>query len=482
MVLAIGATALPVLFHLAGAPIAIALSVLLGLIIAAFAAPAVPAALIFAYLFQNLFVALISPQLEEVSEFNSARAYNFLLTAVAWVVLSAPYWMRRERFDQRFRQIMNVTTVSLIIIGVYFAVGMASNPSSAIVYLRNIAAPLLLFQIFALVFYQYRVAMAGPLIVIGLAAVGFGYLELFMQDAFFRLINGDAYLNMRLRETYDSGAWVSEMRESGFVLRSYLDMLRIEFLNSPIFADLGLRLYRLVGPNFHSISFAYALAFLSVTLTAGRHWWFALIALPLLLVIGSKGALVLVLLVLAALIASRGFRGYGLLWCFVAVLAVYAAAGIVVGIRLQDYHVIGFIGGLRGFLANPLGHGIGVGGNLSVDASLINWSQFQHLGETDIALESAVGVLLYQMGIGGIVLLGVLVWLALKLWTLHVRSNDRLLAVGALGLLTIIVNGIFQEEALFAPLALGLISALAGLLLGRAYRIRPGPAITASRG
>jgi hypothetical protein len=31
----------------------------------------------------------------------------------------------------------------------------------------------------------------------------------------------------------------------------------------------------------------------------------------------------------------------------------------------------------------------------------------------------------------------------------------------------------FQEEALFAPLALGLVLALAGMLLGRAYRQAP---------
>ena len=194
-------------------------------------------------------------------------------------------------------------------------------------------------------------------------------LELFGHGEFFRLINGDTYLTIRLKESYEGGAWVSEMRETGLVLRSYLDTLRIEFFNSPIFADLGIQLHRLVGPNFHSISFAYALAFFGVVLTAGRHWWFALLALPLLVVIGSKGALILLLLVLATLAVSRMFRGYGLLWCFVAVLAVYAAAGIVVGIRLGDYHVIGFIGGLKGFLSNPIGHGIGAGGNLSVDVS-----------------------------------------------------------------------------------------------------------------
>ena len=36
--------------------------------------------------------------------------------------------------------------------------------------------------------------------------------------------------------------------------------------------------------------------------------------------------------------------------------------------------------------------------------------------------------------------------------------------------ITILVNGIFQEEALFAPLALSLLAGLAGLVLGTAGR------------
>jgi hypothetical protein len=106
--------------------------------------------------------------------------------------------------------------------------------------------------------------------------------------------------------------------------------------------------------------------------------------------------------------------------------------------------------------------------------SSIDWAQSQHLGHTDIAVESAVGVLLYQVGVFGMLILAVLGWIAAKLWKLYRRTGDRLHAAGALGLLTIAVNGIFQEEALFAPLALGMLAALAGLMLGRAYRAVPG--------
>ena len=42
--------------------------------------------------------------------------------------------------------------------------------------------------------------------------------------------------------------------------------------------------------------------------------------------------------------------------------------------------------------------------------------------------------------------------------------------LAAFGILITLINGIFQEEALFAPLALGTLLALAGLVLGNAIR------------
>ena len=48
-------------------------------------------------------------------------------------------------------------------------------------------------------------------------------------------------------------------------MRSYLDGLEIDFLNTPLLRDLGLSTYRILGPNFHFISFAYVLAFFSVS-------------------------------------------------------------------------------------------------------------------------------------------------------------------------------------------------------------------------
>jgi hypothetical protein len=473
LVLAALVTVLPVLVHLTGQAFGILTCVALALIVANYAAAAVPAVLIFSCLFQNLFIALISPWISSLEQFNAIRGYSFILTAATWIVVAGSYWLDRASFDPRIRSLVNVTTLTLVLAGIYFAVGAVHNPSAAIVYLRNIATPFLMFQIFVVVAYRYRVSITGSLLLMAIAALLFGYLELFADETLFRLIHGDVYLKWRMTQEYESGAWLKTLQETGRVYRSYLDAMEIDFMNTPWLAELGLRFHRLVGPNFHPISFAYALAVLMVVLVAAGHRWVALPTLPLLLVIGSKGALLLVISVTAALLAFRRWRGFGPLWLYAALLAVYAAIAIVLGIKAQDYHVIGFIGGINGFLKNPLGHGIGVGGNLSLDMTTIDWSRSQNLGSTDVAVESAVGVLLYQMGLAGALLLAVLGWIVVRLWRFYLATGWPVLAAAALGLLTVTVNGLFQEEALFSPLALALMLSLSGLLLGRGYRTQP---------
>jgi hypothetical protein len=466
-------TGTPVVLHLAGQGVGIAACVLLALLVANIAAPAVPIALLFSCLFQNLFVALVSPAVATIDQLDTMRAYNFLLTAAVWVVIAASYWTARARFDRDLRVFIDVTTAALVVIGLYFVVGLAANPTGAIVYLRNIVMPILMFQVFALVAYRHRLSVTTPLVVMATAALVYGYLELLAHDDLFWLVNGDIYLTWRTKQDHEPNMWLKELNETGRVIRSFLDTMIIDFLNTPMLADLGWRFYRIVGPNFHPISYAYALGFFSTVLFAVGHWWYPLLALPLLLVIGSKGALVFMALVTAATAAVLRPRGPAALWIYSAVLLLYVAGGIVTGIQAQDYHVIGFIGGLKGFIGNPIGHGIGVGGNLSLDMNTIDWNKSQYFGHTDIAVESAIGVLLYQMGIFGAVLLGVFVWIAMKLWKWHLRSGSRLYATGCFALLIVTANGIFQEEAIFAPLALGTVLALAGLLLGRAYRTTP---------
>jgi hypothetical protein len=470
LAIAVSITGIPVALHLAGQGVGISACVVLATLVALFAAPALPVALIFSCLFQNFFVALISPGIDSLEQFNAIRAYNFVFTAIAWTISVGQYWIARNTYDRQLRSIIDATTVGLVIIGVYFVLGLAANPSGAVIYLRNIAMPILLFQVYALVAYRHRVALMAPLFAIALFLVAYGGLELFAHDALFRIINADVYLNWRIKQDYEAGVWVKELHETGRVMRSYLDTLQVDFLNTPLLQHLQLRVYRLLGPNFHFISYAYALAFFSVFLCASGRWWFATLSVPLLLVVGSKGALIFALLVLVATAVLLRLPGFAPLTIFVALLAAYVLAGVAVGLHTQDYHVIGFIGGLRGFLTNPIGRGIGVGGNLSLDMTTIDWSKSQQLGHTDVAVESSVGVLLYQMGLFAVVIFIALAWIALRLWKHYLRSGERLYATAAFAILAMTANGVFQEEAMFAPLALGIVLAIAGLLLGRAYR------------
>ena len=350
-------TAIPVIFHLAGQPVAIAICVLLGLVMSSAAIASVPIVLIIAYLFQNTFVALVSPHIATLDEFNTIRAYNFVLTATVWLVLFSGYWLERGSMHKRMRVLIDVTTGVLVLIGFYFTLGLAASAESAATYLRNIAAPILLFQIFALIAYRYPVPFIKPLVIVAVITAAYGFGELFAQQHLFSLINGDAYIELRVRQDHEAGVWVREMQETGRVMRNYLDTMTIDFFNTPLFTDLGLRFNRLLGPNFHSISYAYALSFLAMILTATGHWWWLVLLLPLLVIVGSKGAIIALLGTLAFVVLAtyvRAFRNIG--WYF-ATLVVYAAAGIVFGIRAQDYHVIGFIGGLRGFLSKSSGSG-----------------------------------------------------------------------------------------------------------------------------
>jgi hypothetical protein len=122
----------------------------------------------------------------------------------------------------------------------------------------------------------------------------------------------------------------------------------------------------------------------------------------LLLFVGAKGALALLLFSLAFCFVARFYTGVLAPLGLAALLAGYALFVFWTGVQIGDFHVLGLICGLNGFLTNPIGHTLGQWGNLSVDFAAIDWVKYQHAGATDIAVESAVGVLFYQMGVAAI--------------------------------------------------------------------------------
>ncbi len=254
-------------------------------------------------------------------------------------------------------------------------------------------------------------------------------------------------------------------------------------------ADTGvgsLTSFRFGGPIENPISYAYILAVIGlVGVSLRRSGWLVLV-LPLLILIGVKGALVLVAFSFALWAVWRAWRSKRMLVASgVALMVVYTAYGIATGLSNNDFHVLGFLGGVRGLLANPIGHGIGVGGNLSANANAgFKWTGqggFTSIGP-DFALESAVGVLIYQMGLAAVAVFAVFAALlrAAPIGVAVVRNGvARLMTrrqdVLFLALAMIVVNGIFQEEA-YAPYAAGVLTLLCGVVVANGTR----PSLTLS--
>ena len=187
-------------------------------------------------------------------------------------------------------------------------------------------------------------------------------------------------------------------------MRSYLDTLLIDFLNTPLLQHLEIQLYRLLGPELplHQLCLRAGLL-LHLSGRAGR-WWYSSSRCRCCWCVGSKGALIIR--------RAGAWRA----WCWLCLrmfadccrsvscrcLGRLCGAGIVDrASRLRTITSSGFLGGVRGFLSNPLGRGIGAGGNLSLRHVDHRLEPSQQLGHTDVALESSVGVLLYQMGVFG---------------------------------------------------------------------------------
>ena len=102
----------------------------------------------------------------------------------------------------------------------------------------------------------------------------------------------------------------------------------------------------------------------------------------------------------------------------------------------------------------------------------MNWELAQESGAAETPMESAVGVLLYQMGIAAFAVfgfIGAIGWTAYRTW----RSNGNFAILWlAVATLVISANAVLQEEAYFSPLALGLALLLGGVGLGTIWNPR----------
>lgn len=429
-----------------------------------------PVVAIVGLLFQNIFVSLWSPVLDPAAvEF--IKGYNFLVCAVMWLATVALFILgQRDRSPPTVR-LMKISSVALAAVLLYFVLGALENPMAATIYLRNIVLPIFLFQLALLTAASMELRIKPALMAIAIVFIVCGYIELTFRDFWLDVTHGYSYWRFEELKATDSGVWEREMRRTGAVAADLKDRFKFGFLNTPLLDGFGLsEILRIFGPNISAISYGYGVAFFALFLFSVGHPVIAVISLPLLVLCSVKGALILLLFVSVGWLATRLIGAVLTLAFGLAALVVYVLAGIYVGLNIGDYHVLGFMGGINGFLQAPWGRGLGIGGNLSEGFDAIDWSAAQQAGAVNGAVESAVGVLLYQMGLAALVPLAFYFYLALRAWRLYAYSGIASQGQVAFGICAILANGVFQEEALFAPPALGLLVCLSGIILGTSVR------------
>ncbi|WP_194404741.1 hypothetical protein [Bradyrhizobium sp. CCBAU 53351] len=462
----------PVL-HLANPALAIAVEVLVGIAIVLAVPTYAPAIAIFVLFFQNLFVSILSPLVPLPSDLDFIKGYNFLVCSVMWLATFGLYVLGQRNQSAEVNRIMRWGVVTLAVVSVYFAIGFIQDGQPAAVYLRNIVLPLFLFQLSLLTAATYEVRITPFLVTLAAMLILCGYVELVFRDVWLAITNGYAFWGFDELKATHSGVWEAQMRATGNVPVDLKDRFSFDFLNTPLLEGFGLsKLLRINGPNMHPISFAYGIGFLALFLFSVGRPLLALAALPLLVLCSVKGAIIVVIFVVAAWIATRLIGAVlTLLLGFLGMIA-FAVLAIRLGLQIGDYHVIGLMGGLDGFVQRPFGRGLGIGGNLSDSYFSIDWSAAQAAGTIDGAVESAIGVLLYQMGIAAFVPLAFYFAVALKAWRLYASSGYLTQGLAGFGVMVVLLNGLFQEEALFAPLALGLMLSLTGLVIGSHVRMQ----------
>jgi hypothetical protein len=461
-------TVLPVVAHTAHPLLGFVAVLLLAGGCAILSPSAAIVSVLFAFIFQNLAVSFVSGRIHTPDDFDIIRSYNFFILCITWLV-TAWRFLTEPQHAAVYRFI-RVTTGAMVLIGAYFLVGFALYGFTAIVYLRNVVSPLLLFQICLIGFANAPVRLGTALSAIGALVLYCGFAEFLYRDEWLYFTNGDTFWALNAGPNWQTLDYEKTLRETGRVVTGLTDTFKIEFFNSPLLSDLGIVMMRLFGPNMHSISFAYCLAFFTTfSLYRGRFVQAGLFFV-LMFLCNAKGPLIMFLMVGLSWTVFRVFGGRTALFVHGAALCVYAVVGCVVGLRIGDFHVLGLMSGLYEFALNPVGHGLGAGGNYSSEFSTIDWPLAQALGRTPFPVESSVGVLLYQMGVFAFAVIAVYVWIACRTMGLARVTRNDLHAAAALSLLSLVVNGLFQEEAYFSLLTLTLFLGLSGMILGAGIR------------
>jgi hypothetical protein len=460
---------MPILAHAVHPVIGIACGILLAFSYSRLSPPLAVLTLLFSFIFQNLIISLFIAWIPTKGDLDFVRGYNFLSVAVVWLSLVCSGLCRVSIREWSRDEFICNSIVTLGIIGIYFVIGLPLYGTNAIIYLRNIATPVLCFQIVYITFSFWKVRSNTAMILLGQLIIACGFAEFFFRDLWLSYTSSGTYWEVLSGPNWHTLAYDKTAAQTGVVASSLKDTFEITFFNSPLFDEFG-TVMRMFGPNMHAISFAYCLAFFAIFTLFRGYLIQALFFAVLMFLCSAKGPVILLILILLSWSVAR-LLGNKLAFAFhIILLTLYALVGVITGLEIGDFHVLGLMAGLQDFFGNPFGYGLGAGGVYDPRFAAFDWHAAQAEGRTPFPVESSIGVLLYQMGLASLALVAFYGWLSWRIMQLARLTQNALHIATYLALLSMIANGLFQEEAFFSPLTLVLYVALAGAILGAAKR------------
>ncbi|MCD7059662.1 hypothetical protein [Pelagibacterium xiamenense] len=409
----------------------------------------------FLLIFQSTVIAITINGYSDRSELSTAQGLQFLTLSIfgfhSWIHIN-----NMKQID--IVTLSKLLTLFFLLCSVYLLYGLIENGAqNAIIYFRSSISSSLLICFGLYVGTRLSESdVKAMFTVCMIAAIIFTIIEMIATKELYEFINAFEFFSVKYEGRYNF-----------YSLESVIEFSKRPLLNLPIFRDLGLTTFRVSGPNMHSISLAYLSMFGLLLFFSQKNYILATLCAAILIAIQAKGPIIILLISFSFYYARSIFSKRIWKVLLALTLASYATFGIWYGMQTRDFHVLGLIGGLEGFLSNPIGHGLGAGGNLS--RIEFDWQDFQNAGAAAFGVESAVGVLLYQVGIATFALVGFYIWFANYTLNFFWKRHSRLGLLLSLAFATTVVNGIFQEEA-YNPFALGQIGLMLAVIVGSTLR------------
>ena len=396
-------------------------------------------------IWQNLMISFYSPYID-VDGFSTLLGINFLLLAA----LGTISFLRliKENFqtdDDLLRKIIKGSSAVFALGILYLAYGSAANGfADAAIYFRNFIG--CFFFLYIGLYLGRHMGLHDVFRLwkfLSVFLLVYGGIEFFFTESLYNFINVKSF--MAVKQHLDTLS-VAEV----------MSLLTTTLFNTPLLQSFDIESYRMLGPNIHYISYAYLLAISMLIFAMERQPLMAVVCFIFITLIGAKGPFILAAVSLALWCCRRlGYPLHLIPITAVLICVGYVAMGIAVGVSIDDYHILGLLGGIAGFFTNPIGKGFGAGGNLTITS--VNWEDFQNAGAATMGLESSVSVALYQWGVGGVAYLTFLMWMWWKVLKRYQYRDypgqpDFLPFLFSFGF--VLANLVFQEEAM-SPYAIG---------------------------